>query len=182
MLSENNKIDQLFERLENQWDINELNENHYDRFLERQSRKKSNKNRWYTLSIAASVLLIVGFFTFFNQNNQNQSKTGSLNFASLETRQTDSIFTVMIKLELEKVKQKKSPQNEKIIADALVQMKELDADYERIKLEFAKNGESKQIIHAMIRNLKTRIAFLENVLEHIENMEKINSTNDENTI
>ena len=182
MLSENNKIDKLFERLENQWDIYEPDENHFDRYLEKRLQKKSNKNRWYTLSIAASVLLMVGLFTFFNHNNHNQSKTDSLNFASQETRQTDSIFTVMIKLELEKVTQKKSPKNEKIIKDALRQMQELDSDYERIKLELAKHGESKQLIYAMIRNLQTRISFLENVLEHLENTEKINTINDENTI
>ena len=182
MLSENNKIDKLFERLENQWDTEMPDANHYDRFLEKQSRKNSKRNRWYTLSIAASVLLIVGFFTFFSSSHYNQSKTDSFTFASQETRQTDSIFTVMIKLELEKVKQRKSPRNEKIIADALIQMRALDADYERIKLELANHGESRQLIYAMIRNLQTRISFLENVLEHIENTENINISNNENTI
>jgi len=60
-----------------------------------------------------------------------------------------------------------------------VQMKILDEDYEKIKQELLKNGENKQIIHAMIRNLQTRISFLENVLEHLESNEKLQNATDE---
>lgn len=179
MLKENDKMDDFFAKFENQWDVHQPDENHYDRFLAKQSRKKSRQSRWYSLSIAASILIVVGFFTFFNYNH-NKSKN-SLEFASRQTRETDSIFTVMIKIELDKVKEKKSPQNEQIVADALIQMKALDEDYEKIKLELIKNGESRQIIYAMIRNLKTRISFLENVLQHIEDNEKINNTTHEST-
>ena len=182
MLKENDKMEALFSKFENQWDIYEPDEDHYDRFLAKQARQKSRQNRWYSLSIAASVLVIVGFFTFFNYNNNYQSKSDSLELASRQTRETDSIFTAMIKIELEKVIEKKSPENEQIVKDALIQMKALDADYEKIKIELIKNGESKQIIYAMIRNLKTRISFLENVLKHIEDNEKIKNTTHENTI
>jgi hypothetical protein len=178
----NDKMDDLFEKFHGQWDIHEPDDDHYDRFLARQARKKSKANRWYALSIAASILLIVSFFTFFNDNLNKAPQNSDLQFASRQTRETDSIFTAMIRLELEKVQQKKSPINEKIVADALIQMQKLDQDYEKIKQELIKNGESKQIIHAMIRNLKIRIAFLEDVLAHIENNEKLNDTTHENTI
>ena len=178
----NDKMDDLFNKLQGQWDIHEPEENHYDRFLAKQSQKRSTANRWYALSIAASVLLIVGFFTFFNGNLNSVAQSSDLQVASKQTRETDSIFTAMIRIELEKVKEKKSPINEKIISDALVQMQKLDRDYEKIKQELIKNGESKQIIHAMIRNLKIRIAFLEDVLAHIENNEKLNNNTHENTI
>ena len=105
-----------------------------------------------------------------------------MTFASRETQQTDSIFTCMIQYEWDKIKEKKSPLNEKIIADAMVQMKVLDADYEKIKQDLIKNGENKQIIYAMIRNLKTRISFLENVLNQINTTEKLITTTDENTL
>ncbi|MFT3796407.1 anti-sigma factor [Flavobacterium sp.] len=176
----NDKLDDLFENLQGQWDIHEPDENHYDRFLEKQSRRRKGKNYWYSLSIAASILLLVGFFTFFNGNANKAPQRTDLQFASKQTRETDSIFTAMIRFELEKVKQKKSPINEKIVSDALIQMEALDKDYEKIKQELIRNGESKQIIHAMIQNLKTRIAFLEDVLEHIENTEKLSTH--ENTI
>jgi hypothetical protein len=180
MEKKNDNIENLFERLQNQWDIHEPDENHYDRFLEKQSRTRRGTTRKYltTLSIAASILLVVGFFTFYKPGKPADDFV----FASKETRQTDSIFTAMIKMELNKVQQKNSPLNEKIIADALVQMEILDRDYEKIKQELAKNGENKQIIHAMIRNLQTRISFLENVLEHLESNEKLQNATDEKTI
>lgn len=182
MEMKNDKLDDLFENLHGQWDIHEPHEDHYDRFLAKQSQKRTRKNYWYTLSIAASVLLLVGFFTFFNGKLHKAEAPTDLQFASKQTRETDSIFTAMIRYELEKVKQKKSPINEQIVSDALTQMETLDKDYEKIKQELIKNGESKQIIYAMIRNLKTRIAFLEDVLEHIDNNEKLNNATHENTI
>lgn len=178
MKKNDDQLENLFERLNSKWDINEPDENHYDRFLEKQAHKKSYRKYWASLSIAASILLIAGFFTFSNVNEQAKEQV----FASKETRETDSIFTCMIKMELEKVTEKKSPLNEKIIADALVQMKILDADYEKIKQELMKNGENKQIIHAMIRNLQTRISFLENVLEHLESNDDLKNRTDEKTI
>ena len=105
-----------------------------------------------------------------------------MRFASKETKQTDSIFTVLIENELEKIREKKSPENEKIISDALKQMRTLDSDYEKIIKELETNGESKQIIYAMISNLQTRISFLQNVLLHIENNEKFKNISDEKTI
>ena len=84
--------------------------------------------------------------------------------------------------ELIKIKEKKSPENEKIIVDALKQMKMLDADYENIKHELLTTGENKQIINAMITNLQTRINFLQSVLQHIESSEKLKSITDEKTI
>jgi ribosomal protein L22 len=106
-------------------------------------------------------------------------KEKDFKFASIETKQTDSIFTVIIERELEKIKEKKSPENEKIITDALLQMKRLDKDYEKIIQELEANGESKPIINALISNLQIRISFLQEVLQHIENNEKLKNISDE---
>ena len=178
MNEKKDNIDSLFKKFENQWDIYDPAENNAVRFLTKQSRKKSTKRYWYPISIAASVLIIVGYFSFYTTDDS----TKDLAFASKETQQTDSIFTSVIQMELEKVKEKKSPLNEKIVCDALIQMKELDADYEKLKAELIKNGENKQLIYAMIRNLQTRITFLENVLAQIDATQKLNTTTDEKTI
>jgi hypothetical protein len=179
MKKNHDTLEDVFKKWEDQWDIQELDENHYDRFAAKQSRRNNKKKYWYSLSVAASILIIIGCFTLFNHHDE---PVKNLSLASRETQQTDSIFTSMIKMELDKIKEKRSPVNEKIIADALVQMKVLDADYEKIKQELIKNGENKQIIYAMLRNLKTRISFLENVLDQINNTEKLITTTDEKTI
>jgi cellobiose phosphorylase len=59
-------------------------------------------------------------------------------------------------------------------------MKNLDKDYDTIIQELEANGESKPIINALISNLQIRISFLQNVLQHIENNEKLKNIPNEN--
>ncbi|WP_348824722.1 anti-sigma factor [Flavobacterium aestuarii] len=178
MKNENEKLDQLFEHLENQWDIQDMNTEHLERFSKKLALKKRKRNYSLFYAAAASVVVLLGITMFYTSNE----KPRELKYASKETKQTDSIFTVLIKNELEKIKEKKSPENEKIINDALKQMKSLDSDYENIVHELNTNGESKPIIYAMISNLQTRISFLQSVLQRIEESEKLKNLNDEKTI
>jgi hypothetical protein len=178
MKNENEKLDQLFENLENQWDIQEMDSLHTNRFSEKLALKKRKKNYSFIYAIAASVIVLLGISMLYTNND----KPKELKFASKETKQTDSIFTVLIEHQLDQIKAKKSPENERIISDALQQMKSLDSDYEKIKHELEVNGESKPIIYAMISNLQTRISFLQNVLQRIEETEKLKKLNDEKTI
>ena len=178
MKKKNTTLDQLFEKYDNQWDVETLESNHQKRFLKKLDAKKSNWKRFVTIGIAACIIMMLGLFIF----NTTPKKTQELQFASKETKQTDSVFSVLIKNELEKIKEKKSPKNERIIADALKQMKALDNDYAKIIKELQTNGESKQIIYAMLSNLQTRISFLQNVLIHLENNEKFKNASDEKII
>ena len=178
MKNENEKLDNLFHNLKYDWDTEEIETKHEQIFLTKLNSKKRAKKYFFALGIAASLLLFIGISLFYT----NQVKTNELQFASKETRQTDSIFTVLIQKELEKINEKKSPENKKIINDALKQMKVLDQDYEKIIKELETNGESKQIIYAMISNLQTRISFLQTVLEHIEENEQAIQLPHEKTI
>jgi cytoskeletal protein RodZ len=178
MKMKNEKLDQLFENFENQWDVQELENDHRERFSKKLTQKKQKRNYSFIYAIAASIVVLLGISLFYNNNEKPQN----LKFASSETRQTDSVFTVLIENQLKKIKAKESPENEKIISDALLQMKAMDSDYEKIKTELEINGESKQIIYAMISNLQTRISFLQNVMQHIEDNEKLKTISDEKTI
>ncbi|MCK8142577.1 anti-sigma factor [Flavobacterium sp. I-SCBP12n] len=178
MKKENKKIDNLFQKLEHQWDIAELEKDHGERFLNKLNTKKQSKKYFFPLTIAASIAVLLGIFVFYT----SEVKSKEFQFASKETRQTDSIFSVIIQKELDKIKKKKSPENKKIITDALKQMKVLDQDYDKILQELKTNGESKQIIYAMISNLQTRISFLQTVLQHIEENEQSKQIHDEKTI
>lgn len=174
MKRENDKLDILFEKLENQWDIQDMNKEHQIDFLNKLNRKSKN-NYWFVSAIAASIVVMLAISFFYN----NEKKPNEFRFASKETKRTDSIFSILIDNELLKLKKKSSPENEKIINDALQQMKVFDADYTKIVKEVQKNGENKQIIYAMISNLQTRISFLQTVLQRIEENENLKNTTHE---
>ena len=177
MKKENDDLDKLFEKLENQWDVHEMNTDHQIDFINKLNRKQPKKNHWFVSAIAASIVLMLGVSFFYNNEKPDEFK-----FASKETKRTDSIFSILIDNELIKLKEKSSPQNEQIINDALKQMKVFDADYEKIIKEVQKNGENKQIIYAMISNLQTRISFLQTVLQRIEENENFKKTTHEKTL
>lgn len=178
MKTENDSIENLFKNLEGQWDIYEPSRGHSDRFLDKQARKKSKPAYSITLAIAASIVLAFGLFTFFDKGERPQQ----LAEMSKQTREADSVFTAIIKYEVTRMKGKDSEQNRQIVSDALAQLEKMDADYEKIKTDLTKRGETQQLIHALISNLKTQIAFLENVLQRIEQNEKLNTITNENVI
>lgn len=178
MKKENDELDQLFNKFENQWDVREMSSDHQVDFLNKLNKKQPKRKNYAVWAIAASIVLFLGVSIFYNNNE----KPKELKFASNETKRTDSIFSILIKNELVKLKEKNSPENEQIINDALKQMKVFDADYEKIIKEVQKNGENKQIIYAMISNLQTRISFLQTVLQRIEENENLKNTSHEKTI
>jgi hypothetical protein len=177
MKKENDNLEQLFEKFENQWDIQELSPDHQMDFLQKLNKKQPKKKYWFVTAIAASIVLMLGVSIFYKNEKPKEFK-----FASKETKRTDSIFNILIDNELVKLKEKSSPQNEQIINDALKQMKVFDADYQKIINELQKNGENKQIIYAMISNLQTRISFLQTVLKRIEENENFKNNSDEKTL
>jgi hypothetical protein len=178
MKNENEKLDQFFDNKANQWDIKQLSADHEDRFLNKLKDKKLNKKRLRVMYIAASIAVLIGITLTYRP----EEKKADFTFASKETKETDSIFTVLISNQLQEIKERRSPENEKIVSDALKQMKLLDTDYNKIIQELKNNGENKLIIKALISNLQTRISFLQNVLMHIESKETINTIIDEKTI
>lgn len=178
MKKENNNLDELFKKFENQWDVQEMSPDHQIDFLNKLNKKQPKKKNYGAWAIAASIIILLGISVLYNNNEKRKE----FKFASKETKQTDSIFSILINNELVKLKEKSSPENEQIINDALKQMKVFDADYEKIIKEVQKNGENKQIIYAMISNLQTRISFLQTVLQHIEENENLKNTTDEKTL
>ncbi|MET3028879.1 anti-sigma factor [Flavobacterium sp. UW10123] len=177
MKNEKDNLDELFNRFENQWDIEELNPDHQMDFLQKLNKKEPKKRYWFVTAIAASIVLMLGISLFYKNEKPKEFK-----FASKETKRTDSIFNILIDNELVKLKEKNSPENQQIINDAMKQMKTFDADYQKIINELQKNGENKQIIYAMISNLQTRISFLQTVLKRIEDNEKLKNSSNEKTL
>jgi uncharacterized protein YsxB (DUF464 family) len=178
MKRENENLDEMFDLFKGQWDTEEPVAGHHDRFLDRLEKKKKNPKGliyWITIPAAAAVVLLLSMLFIYSPANNTQ-----LAKVSPKTKETQVYFASIINNELAKVKQENSPETKILVQDALMRMQELEKDYDRITHELASKGESKQLIHAMITNLQTRISFLEEVLTKIENIKKIKETYHEN--
>ena len=96
--------------------------------------------------------------------------------------ETSQYFEYLIASELEKLSEHKDSLSQKVMSEALVELEKLESDYQKIELELKNNGETKQLIHAMIVNFQTRISFLENVLNQIEIIKNQKINQDENNL
>lgn len=177
-------LDDLFKKLENDFDFQEPTENHTARFLQKlKNQKEKNENKsgfnWKPfLSIAASIILFVSLFVV----TTDETKAADLASVSPEMQQTQDFFTLTISEELKKLNAEKNPETEHLIADALAQIQQLEYDYQNLKIDLSESGEDKRVIHAMITNFQNRIDILNTVLEQIENIKQLKNNPNENSI
>ena len=159
--------------MKNKFDIATPSIGHFNRFQDKlaaQNEQKKPRRHWYKyIAVAASVLLIFGFF--LNQSNQNKG----LDLADLSPKMEDTqdYFTKVIHQELEEVAKIKSTENQQIINDALAQLELLENDYNKQKIALANNSENKNVIFAMISNYQQRIEVLQNLLQQLNKFDHI---------
>lgn len=170
-----NNLDKWFDIQQGCWDLAEPETGHESRFLNKLSAVNKKKpairvlDWWKPLSIAASIALIV--FIGFSLGNQKTGK--ELATISPEMEKTQDFFTMAIEEELYAIEAERSPETQKIVDDALVQLSILETDYEKLKEDLAKSGEDKRVIYAMITNFQTRIDLLKDVMEKIESIKEL---------
>lgn len=180
MNTEDKNIDEMFNRFDGQWDIDEPASGHEDRFLDRLDGKKKKKKTslLYKIAVpaAAAIVIMLGIMLTFSPMAHNNQVAK----VSPKVKETQVYFASIINKELAKVEKENSPETKQLVQNAMVRMDALEKDYEKITRELAQKGENKQLIHAMITNLQTRISFLEDVLVKIENIKKIKENYHEN--
>lgn len=184
----NDNINQLFEKIQHDFDVEVPNNGHENRFLEKlkaqqQSQdvvaKKTSRNLWKPfLGIAASILLLISLAFNFNA----ETKTQDLASVSPEMANTQNFFTSVIAEELEKIDSERTPETEALIKDAMTQMETLETQYKQLKLDLTESGNDKRVIHAMIDNFWNRINILKSVVENIEGIKTFKLNNDETSI
>jgi hypothetical protein len=180
-------IDNLFEELRSDFDFENPNIGHQERFLsklknqnsENGKHSSSGSNFWKPfLSIAASVIICFSVFTLLKPSNDVKD----LASVSPEMTQTQNFFTSAISEELIKINNERTPETEVLVNDALKQMKILEKEYESLKIDLTESGDDKRVIYAMITNFQTRIDILKNVMDTIEHVKQLKQNNNENSI
>ncbi|MFP4846329.1 hypothetical protein [Winogradskyella sp. PE311] len=182
-------IKDLFDDLKDEFDITKPNEGHENRFLDKLkandltlvASKKSSTINWKPfLAIAASIVICLSVFTTLN----NDTEVRDLASVSPELSETQDFFTATIENELKKLNKERSPFTESVINDALEQIKSLEKEYKKLKLELTESGSDQRIIYAMITNFQNRIDILNIVLEEIKTIKNLKTITDDtkNTI
>lgn len=186
---EKDTIDDLFEGLKGEFDINEPNKDHELRFLDKLktndlASNKPNKTSGFNwkpfLAIAASLVICFSVFITL----QNKPEAMDLASVSPEMSETQDFFTATINNELKKLNSERSPLTEQIINDTLKQIQSLENEYQNLKTDLTESGEDQRVIYAMISNFQDRIDILNAILEEIETIKelKINTDEPKNTI
>ena len=172
-------LDDLFEALQDQFDIEVPAENHERRFLEKLQNNKQTKvvdlqkrpsfNWKPLLAIAASIALIAVLFI----GNQSQEITSDLASVSPEMAETQEFFAATIAQELSKLESLNSPQAKLLANDAIKRIELLEKEYDALKEDLKTSGNDKRVIYAMISNFQNRIDILQTVLLQIENVKNL---------
>ena len=171
-----NDLDKTFKRLQNDFDLAEPNIGHFERFeakLKGQDKgsKKGTSISWYWLAIAASIVLFVGIW-FGNNNAQDSRQLGEL---SPKMEETQNFYLATIQKEIKFIEGQKNPQNQKIIDDAFTQLTKLELDHQKLSRELKESNEDKRVIYAIIANFQIQIEVLQNLVEQLDEFDRMNS-------
>lgn len=177
-------LDDLFSRLQNDFDFEDPSMGHQERFLEKLNNAQGvaslpqKRTWWKPLSIAASIALVcvLGLQVF---NNQPSIKEQVVEIAP-EASETEFYFASLIEEQVQLLKEEKSPETAKLVDDTLAKLQELEEDYERLERELVNGGNSKLILNAMITNFQIRIDLLEEVLANVETIKNLKPQDDAN--
>ncbi|WP_347174689.1 hypothetical protein [Polaribacter uvawellassae] len=159
------------------FDIEEPRFGHLERFQERlknpAKKKKTFSYKW--MSVAASVILIVGFWLGANVTN----KTLVLADVSPEMQEAEMFFVSTIKQELRTIEKFRNPTTERVIEDALNQLEKLDDKYQDLVEALNKSNSDRRVVYAMISNYQNRIEILQNVLTQIDEIKNLKVNNND---
>ena len=106
--------------------------------------------------------------------NQSDSDRGiDLADVSPKMEEAQNFYLASIQKEVETIKTRKTPANQKIIDDAFVQLELLETNYRKLTLELKESNADKRVIYAMITNFQTRLQILQNLMDQLEEFEEL---------
>jgi hypothetical protein len=182
-----NTIDELFDSHKGKFDVHQTPEGHQKRFLDKlntahaqaNTETKARVNWWRPLSIAASVVVLIGLgFSLL----KSPAPSGELASVSPEMEQTQTFFVSTINSEIEKLKSFETPETKAMIDDALNQITNLEEEYQLLRQDLIDSGNDKRVIYAMISNFQKRIDLLEQVVFIVEEVKNLKMNDNEITI
>lgn len=154
----------------------EPREGHFSRFEQKLSSKsKKGGLSWKWMSLAASILLLIGF----SLGNMNANKTLPLSEISPQMSEAENYFINAINQEIKTLEGQRNLNTEQIIENALDELEELEDAYTLLVKDLKNSGEQRKIINEMINNYQKRLEILQRTLQQIEELKNPNLKQDE---
>ena len=181
----NDAIKDMFARLKEELETQEPAMNHKNRFADRLQQRTAKQDKktslfsWRPLSIAASIILLLGIGLTFLQKDTQENDLASV---SPEMKQTQSFFLGAINQELTALKKRETPETKKIVDDAITQLTILENEYKSLKVDLNKSSQDKRVIYAMIVNFQSRIDLLKEVATQIDQLKIFKTDSNENIL
>lgn len=160
------------------FDLEEPRFGHLDRFQDKlknidKKKKKITSFKW--MSVAASVILMIGFWLGSNHTEQ----TLLLADVSPKMQEAETFFVTTIKQELAEIEKVRNPKTERIIEDALDQLEVLEDKYKELVTALNSSNDDRRVVYAMISNYQNRIEILQDVLKLINQINNPKENQDE---
>ncbi len=177
-------LDKIFEKTRPYFDLEEPRAGHKARFIEKlntaEAEPKKGISWWKPLSMAASILLVIGLF--LGPGLRNEMEKERIADISPEISNSQFYFANIIEQQVAQLEREKSPETSKIIEDALRQLTILETDYKKLEQDLLNGGDTNFILRAMIQNFQTRIDLMQDVLAQIETIKTLKNNRNENNI
>ncbi|MGC1206245.1 MAG: hypothetical protein WA839_15355 [Flavobacteriaceae bacterium] len=166
--------------------------NHQQRFLKKLDEalpKTPTKSKFGWFSIAASVVVLLGLsfgaYHFFQPKagatqtvaSTNTIETKTLGDVSPGLKKVEDYYLASINLELSKMKP--TAETKDLFDDYLLQLSDLDEEYNRLSLELTESGPTELTVNALIDNLKFRLSLLYRLRAQLKELNTSDLDNDE---
>ena len=171
-----NQLETFFENTNFDTDVPRFG--HLERFENRLNpteKKKAFSYKW--MSIAASIVLFLGFWLGTNQTNS----TLVLADVSPKMQEAENFFVATISQEIKEIERFRNPRTEHVIEDALNQLENLEDKYQELVKELNNSNKDRRVIYAMINNYQSRIEILQNVLKQVDEINNPTKNQDDET-
>lgn len=147
------------------FDIKSPHAGHFERFQKKLNSKKTSKSvSWKWMSVAASIILFIGFWIGSNANKAPYE----LADVSPKMQEVQHYFVAAIHQELKEVEASRSLETEAVIEHALEELENLEETFQVFVKDLKNKANQKRIIAAMIDNYQQRLQILENVMQQID--------------
>ncbi len=165
---------------ENEFDVHQPHSGHFKRFEKKlKSEKPQRSMSWKWMSVAAAVILSIGFGL---GNLTQESNSYDLSSISPKMGETQNFLVNAIHVEMIELEKNRTLDTESIIETTLEELEELEDTYKAYVKKLKRDGEQREIINAMISNYQQRLEILKRALKQIDNLRINNNLENEDLI